>query len=69
MTNNNNNNASKGWVSSETTKSSARQGIEHALRWQFLQILEVLFGDDVDQEIEDLGIVDAGGNIAFLNPA
>lgn len=42
------------------------QDLEHALGGVLLERLQLLVGDDVDQEVEDLRVVDARVDVAFL---
>ena len=50
----------------ERNWESSGDGVEHSLGWQLFQTLEVFFWNDVDEEIENLGIVNAGWDVTFL---
>lgn len=46
---------------------SFRNWVKHPLCWQFLQILQVIFGNYINQKIKDLSVIDTGRYIAFLH--
>ena len=45
---------------------SPRNRVKHALRWEFLQALEVLFRNDINEEVENFMIINAGRYVTFL---
>lgn len=41
--------------------------MKHSFSWIFLQHFKLLVRNDVDEKVEDLRVVDAGVDIAFLD--
>ena len=41
--------------------------MKHSFCWVFLEHFELLVRNDVNEEVKDLGVVDAGVYIAFLH--
>lgn len=43
--------------------------MKHSFGWIFLEHLKLFVWNDVDEKVEDLCVVDAGVDIAFLDKA
>jgi hypothetical protein len=40
--------------------------LEHTFSWVFFEDFELFVGDNIDEEIENFGVVDAGIYVTFL---